>query len=99
MCGLSVEVNFMIHAESAYMDIINGFVSWEKYRQAVFCCSSVVRMRSVDDGRKKLKSNFVKSVPKESKSVIKCNSVTRRGNGKGKDRVVNTGRVKERIGL
>jgi len=56
-------------------------------------------MRSVDDGRKKLKSNFVKSVPKESKSVIKCNSVTRRGNGKGKDRVVNTGRVKERIGL
>jgi hypothetical protein len=33
-------------------------------------------MGSVADGRKKLKSNFVKSVPKESRSVIKCNGVT-----------------------
>jgi hypothetical protein len=66
-------------------------VSSEKYRQAVFCCFCKVTLGSVARGRRKIKSNFVKSMPKESKRVIKwqqtCNSVGREG------------KIKERIGF
>lgn len=68
-----------------------GFVSQEKYRQAISCWSSEVRLGSVAHGREKVKSNFVKSVPKESKRVMKwlqaCNGVTEEG------------KIKERIGF